>query len=172
MWTARSLVFIALCFGAALPARGGHTLNAAEQQTLETWLTKHPAYRLAMDEDCDCADDIRQMKAGSGGTWKPVPDYHPYLATGDFNGDGAEDFAVVVVDRSKRKHNFVLIVFNGPFPLKIVAPTFMKAGLDLTDQGLFYGPPRPKPYRLVQGPFESEGWVLVPHGHGYRLSGE
>jgi len=42
------------------------------------------------------ADDIKQMKAGSGGVWKPVPDYHPYIATVDFNGDGAEDFAVVL----------------------------------------------------------------------------
>jgi hypothetical protein len=55
------------------------------------------------------------MKAGSGGVWKPVPDYHPYIATGDFNGDGAEDFAVVLIDRTKQEQNFALIVFNGPF---------------------------------------------------------
>lgn len=111
------------------------------------------------------------MKAGFGGNWKPIPDYHPYVATGDFNGDGVDDFAVVVVDRSKDKNNFVLVVFNGPFPSKTVSPAFIKSGLELTDQGLFYGPPRPKPYRLVQGPFESEGWVLIPNGHGYKLSG-
>lgn len=172
MQTARSLVFVAMCFASVVPAWAGHTLSAAEQKALGTWLTKHPVYRLATDGDCDCADDIKQMKAGSGGKWKPVPDYHPYAATGDFNSDGVEDFAVVVIDRSKLKDNFVLLVFNGPFPSKTVSPAFMKSGLDLTDQGLFYGPPRPKPYRLVQGPFESEGWVLVPHGRTYKLSGD
>jgi hypothetical protein len=61
------------------------------------------------------ADDIKQVKAGSGGVWKPVPDYHPDIATGDFNGDGVEDFAVVLIDRTKQEKNFTLIVFNGPF---------------------------------------------------------
>jgi hypothetical protein len=35
--------------------------------------------------------------------------------------------------------------------------------------GLFYGPPRPKPYRLIVGTFESEGLVLQPLGNTYRL---
>ena len=99
-------------------------------------------------------------------------DYHPYTATGDFNGDGVEDFAVVVVERSKQENNFVLIVFNGPFKSETASPVFMKSGLDLKYQGLVYGPPRPKPYRLLLGRFESDsGLLLIPHGHGYKLSG-
>jgi hypothetical protein len=147
-------------------------LNATDQEILQAWLAKHPTYRLATDEDCDCADDIKQMKAGFGGNWKPVADYHPYVATGDFNSDGVQDFAVVVIDQSKPKDNFVLVVFNGPFPSRTVSPAFMKSGLDLAGQGLFYGPPRPKPYRLVQGRFESEAWVLMPRGRTYKLSGD
>jgi hypothetical protein len=146
-------------------------LKVTEQQVLQAWLTKHPTYRPATDEDCHCADDIQQMKTGFGGNWKPVPDYQPYVATGDFNSDGVEDFAVVAIDQSKSKDSFALLVFNGPFPSKTLSPAFMRSGLDLAGQGLFYGPPRPKPYRLVQGPFESEGWVLVPHGRTYVLTG-
>ncbi len=150
--------------------RSGRTLTQQEQKVLEAWLSRHPEYRIAEDEDCACPDDIRQMRAGSGGVWKAVADYRPYVATGDFNGDGQEDFAVVVVERSKKRSNFTLLVFNGPFESETVSPAFIKSGLDLMYRGLFYGPPRPKPYRLVVGRFESDtGSVLVPHGRGYRL---
>jgi hypothetical protein len=151
-------------------AWGGHTLTTQEQNVLENWLAHHSGYRSATDEDCNCADDIQQMKAGMGGAWKPVPDYHPYIATGDFNGDGMEDFAVVVVKRSKQKNNFALVVFSGPFKSGAASPAFMQSGLDLAQGGLFYGPPRPKPYRLLVGRFESDsGLPLIPQGRGYRL---
>jgi len=152
-----------------VPAWSGHTLTSQEQQVLKTWLLRHSEYRQGTDQDCDCAGDIAEMKAGSGGVWKPVPDYHPYALTGDFNGDGAEDFAVVVVDHSKQEKNFVLIVFNGPFKSEIARPAFMQSGLDLSGYGLFYGPPRPKPYRLLLGRFESDsGSLLIPNGRGYK----
>jgi len=159
-----------VCLVLSVPAFSGHALTAQEQKVLQNWLAHHPEYRVATDEDCDCADDIKQTKAGWGGAWKPVPDYHPYTATGDFNGDGVEDFAVVLIDRSKQENNFALIVFNGPFKSETASPAFMKSGLDLKYQGLAYGPPRPKPYRLLLGRFESDsGVLLIPHGRGYRL---
>jgi hypothetical protein len=109
------------------------------------------------------------MKAGSGGVWGPVPDYHPYVATGDFNGDGVEDFAVVLIDHTKQEKNFALIVFNGPFKSETQSPAFMQSSMDLTYSALFYGPPRPKPYRLLLGRFESDsGALLIPHGRGYK----
>jgi hypothetical protein len=97
------------------------------------------------------------------------PDYHPYVANGDFNGDGVEDFAVVLVDRTKQQKNFTLIVFNRPFKAEILSPAFMESGMDLQNTGLFYGLPRPKPYRLLLGRFESDsGALLIPHGRGYK----
>jgi len=147
-----------------------YTLTQQEQTVLQNWLSQHPEYRVAEDGDCECADDIKQMRAGDGGVWKAVPDYHPYAATGDFNSDGQQDFAVAVIKRSKAKNNFALLVFNGPFPLGSASPAFIREGLDLTYRGLFYGPPRPRPYRLVVGRFESDtGSVLVPHGRTYKL---
>lgn len=106
------------------------------------------------------------MRVGSGGAWKPVPDYHPYIATGDFNGDGIRDFAVAVIDKSTRK--FTVLVFNGPFDHPSVAPSFIDPNIDLQGRGFFYGSPRPKPYRLVVGRFEAEGALLQPHGKTYR----
>jgi RHS repeat-associated protein len=87
MFAARNLLFALTCSVLAVPAWAGHTLTAQEQKVLESWLAHYPQYRAATDQDCDCADDIKEMKAGSGGVWKPVPDYHPYAATGDPNGN-------------------------------------------------------------------------------------
>ena len=162
------LLITGLLLGA--PVRAGHTLTAQEQKVLKGWLSKHPEDRLASDEDCDCAGDIEDMKTGYGGKVKPIPDYHPYVATGDFNGDGVKDFAVVVIDSSKKVRNYTLLVFNGPFDAEKAVPNFTKSDLDLKYVGLSYGPPRPKPYRLLLSGFESDsGSLLIPRGQSYVL---
>jgi hypothetical protein len=163
---------ILLCISLITPAWGGHTLTSQEQKILETWLARHSEFRVATDADCDCAEDIQQMRTGYGGNWPSVPDYHPYAATGDFNSDGVSDFAIVVIDRSKPTQNLTLLVFNGPFGTKAASPAFVESALDLRGQGLSFGPPRPKPYRLVVGPFESDNTsILVPRGRTYKLQG-
>ena len=165
----KCLFFLSAYLVLTVPALASHTLSSQEQQVLKGWLARHSLYRQATDADCDCAGDIQQVKAGDGAAWKPVQDYHPYVVTGDFNGDGAEDFAVVLIDRSKQEKNFALIVFNGPVKSETSSPAFFQSGMDLKYCGLFYGPPRPKPYRLLLGPFESDsGSLLIPQGRGYR----
>jgi hypothetical protein len=165
----RVALMVLISIALAQPLWGGHTLTLQEQKILNTWLAAHPEYRVATDSDCDCAEDIQQMKRGFGGNWRPVPDYHPYVATGDFNSDGAMDFAVVVVEPAKSIHNFTLLVFNGPFGPKTALPAFVESGLDLRYEGLGFGPPRPKPYRLLMGPFESDNTaILVPRGRTYK----
>jgi hypothetical protein len=154
----------------ALPAWCGHTLTKQQQRIVDSWLAQHATYRAARDADCNCPDDIRQMKSGYGPDWPGVPDYHPFVATGDFNGDGVADFAIAVVDNSKSEKNFTLLVFNAPFGSNQASPAYTESDLDLRYQGLSFGPPRPKPYRLVIGPFESDNtWILVPRGRTYKV---
>jgi hypothetical protein len=161
---------ILIWFALVQPVWAGRTLAPEEQKILAAWLSGHPHFRAATDKDCDCSEGIQEMKAGGGGVWRPVPDYHPYAATGDFNGDGIRDFAVVVIDRTKSAHQFALLVFNGPFDAEAVKPAFDQFGLDLRYMGLFFGPPRPKPYRLIVGRFGSDNTsMLVPAGQTYRL---
>jgi hypothetical protein len=145
-----------------------HTLAPAHKLVLQQWLSAHSAFRLATVEDCRCVDDVAKMRKRFGGEWRPVADYQPYVATGDFNGDGEADFAVVLVERADRG-SFALLVFNGPFAEGPHEPAFIETGRDLARQGLFFGPPRPKLYRLVFGPFESEGSILMPKGRTYSL---
>jgi hypothetical protein len=154
----------------AWPAQGEHTLTSQQHKVLARWLAGHPQFRSAEDRDCDCATDIERIREGSGGNWQAIPDYHPFAATGDFNGDGAEDFAVIVVDQSKRENPGTLLVFNGPFKSPVKSPAFLKSGLKLKLQALFYGPPMRIPHQLVLGCFECDARsVVVPHGRGYRI---
>jgi hypothetical protein len=112
--TTKCIFLLTVCLMLTAPAMGGHTLSSAEQQVLKSWLALHPEYRQATDEDCVCAADVQQMRAGAGGIWKPVRDYHPYTATGDFNNDGVEDFAVVLIDRRKKERISLLSYSTAP----------------------------------------------------------
>jgi hypothetical protein len=160
---------VALSLAFIQSASASHLLSADQKEVVSTWLHKHPGYRLANEKDCACDEDLRTMqRTGYGGRWKPVPDYHPYAVSGDFNGDGEIDFAVAVI-RTNVAHKFTILVFNGPIKSIGDSPSFVDADSNLTGTGFFYRPPRPKPYRLVVGAFESEGYVLVPKGRTYRL---
>jgi hypothetical protein len=75
----KCLFLMTACLVLVATARGGHTLTAQEQKVLKDWLAQHKQYRLATDQDCDCAGDIEQMKTGYGGLSKPVRDYQFYL---------------------------------------------------------------------------------------------
>jgi len=164
----KTFLLVVILLAASRSSFGSHTFTLKERAVLDAWLKTHQGYRLAEDKDCDCEDDLYAMRTQSEGVWKAIPDYHPYRVSGDFNGDGVVDLAVVVVD-TKAAHDFSLLVFNGPLDPDHPVPAFANTHRDLAHVGLFYGPPRPKPYRLVIGPFESEGLILEPHGNTYRL---
>ena len=155
----------------ATPAWCGSTLTTEQEKVLSSWLAQHSNYRLATDADCDCADDIKQMREGYGDASAAVRDYHPYVATGDFNGDRVEDFAVALIDGKAQAGTFTLVVFNGPLSNRPSEPAFVKPDLQLLQEHLFYfGPPRPKPYRLFVGRFESDfGFTLEPSRRTYRI---
>jgi len=163
--------FVAGLFFAAIPAWSGSTLTAAQQKVLAFWLANHANYRIATDSDCKCPNDIRDVSSGYGDSKFALPDYHAFAATGDFNGDKNEDFAVALVDEKAAPDRFTLVVFNGPFSNRASAPAFMKSGFDLQRDRLFYfGASRAKPYRLWVGPFNSDAGIkLTPVRGRYKI---
>jgi hypothetical protein len=159
-------IIVTACFFLAHTAMASEELEAL---TVDRYLQSHPTLRRATTNDCgDCADDVARLRAGDPPEWPAVADYDPYLLQADFNGDGQLDVAVVLIDTMRAKNAFVLAIFNGPLRLNDGRPNFLKRGLDLRGGGLFYGPPRPRPYRLVVGKFESEGAIVEPVGRTYR----
>ncbi len=158
---------LALLFAA--PGHGEHTLTESQRKFLTGWLAKHSELHLATDADCDCQEDIIETRKTVNSVWKGVADYHPYVVTGDFNGDGHTDIAVVLFTPQRPPDQYTLAIFNGPLQIGGQNPASLKAGLNLKYHRLFFGPPRPKPYRLVLGRFDVAGIVNEPQGRSNRM---
>jgi hypothetical protein len=157
-------------------------LSIQHEQVLQGWLATHPDLRPARLEDCEdrridsagkehvesCQRLVAELRA-----WTKDPATNPFYANGDFNGDGQEDFAVVLTDARQSKSSAksaTVVVFNGPFQkTRAVEPAFSLAGRPVSGTFLGYGPPRPKPWRLIIGSPESEGRTLVWRNGRYLL---
>jgi hypothetical protein len=137
-------------------------LNPNQKGSLSAWLKQYPTFRLALDSDCNCADDLKEMR--QQGAWgHPSPDFRPYLKIGDFNHDGSNDFAIVVVKKSNPSTRKFL-VFNGPFSERPNPPALNQ---DVSPRvAVFYDPPD---HPLVIGAFESEGCIIQPKSLRYVL---
>lgn len=127
--------------------------NAKE---LQKWLDLNKEYRMATLEDCNCIEDVKLMRQGDGEVRKPQPAYQPHYAIGDFNGDGVQDFAVIVRPIASEKGALALLFLaqrsaQGVVPIKYPIP-------DPTIQsyGLFVDRSNKKKARLLVGLFASE----------------
>ena len=143
---------------AALPL-----LNDAEKQRLSDWLDDHPEMRVPSEAECACSDQIARLR--KSGAWsKGNPDYHPYVTVADLNGDGVEDFAVMLAENGVSSEPGVLVIFNGPFGRSGGEPALVHRRLPLVRYALFL---TMENHRLLVGPFESEGCILQPKGATY-----
>lgn len=132
-------------------------ISGAPRNVLAAWLEKHPDFRLLTDDDCACDDDLADIRAKNR-------DYHPYFAVGDFDGNTMKDFAVVVAARSTGTRHVQIFSATRQGGLSYLSPKVGNGSM------LFFGVPRPRPYRLVVGAYESEGAIFVPRGDGrYRM---
>jgi hypothetical protein len=135
-------------------------IRASQVQIIRAWLDAHSQYSLAVDDDCRCADDMEELRQGDGGAWKPQPDFHPYYATGDFDGDGFDDAAIVVSPRGSGHPVSIVIFFGSKTGLTSDVSVVPRDGSNVADRGLFLA--RTDPHathpraRLLFGAFGSE----------------
>lgn len=128
-------VALVLLIGCAIASA---SCRSAERRIVAAWLADHPSHRLASDVDCQCSEQLRQIR-------ELDPGYQPYYVRGDFNRDGFEDLAVVVLDATVRKSQpvypfpFELLIFNGPLVASAhPKPAFVRTGLQLQGQTVLF----------------------------------
>src|SRR3990167_500270 len=152
---------VVLLISAALAACGKVSpiapdyIDGKHAKVLGEWLASQSGVRVAVDEDCGCNESLALMRDGG------EPNYHPYYRRGDFNGDGQEDLAAILLGPSGERR---LAVFNGPFAVG-TGPAF----LGVAHGALFLNSSNPGPSRLLVGEFHSAGAVLKPSGPAYEL---
>lgn len=157
-------------------------LSGVHDRLLRKWLSTHADLRPAGMEDCvdrrldsagkehrdSCERLVQELR-----TWTKDAETDPWYAKGDFNGDGAEDFAVVLTATHLKKgapKSATVVVFNGPFRAGgSVKPAFLQTRRSVSETFLGFGPPRPKPWHLIIGLPESEGAALVWRDGRYVL---
>jgi hypothetical protein len=171
----KHLVLVLLCALSAVAVGEGlpEFIMGEHAKDVQRWLGKHPDYRLATSEDCKCDDDLKTIRNGDEKSLtSPDPKFEPYYAVGDFDGDGNDDTAFVVVPRSFDGRFLIVVVLASGRPsvmLKIKQP-YGVTGLGIyTSQSAL-----DKPYRtkLFWGAFGSEGErVAVPLAKAPRGSG-
>jgi hypothetical protein len=156
------LLFVVLIVAGIFNADAA-TLNGVQKSVLDSWLLRNPLFRLATENDCDCSDDIRDMRE-YGGWGTPIPDYQPYVLTGDFRRNRRSDFAVIVtrIDGSYNGQSSILI-FDGPFR-KGSNPRYVGGVGSLKQTALFASKSGGVP---IYGHFESEGCLYKPTPKSY-----
>lgn len=139
------------------------TLSGGQRDAIQAWLAKNPTYQLATARDCNCDDDIRQMR--KEGPWgQPIPDYEPFLRVGDFRQNGQSDVAAVVIDRASKSSDRLLVIFDGPNWSAQSRPAYVGKIRALPGVAIFQTRDNG---RLIVGRFESEGCVYQPRQRSY-----
>lgn len=136
-------------------------IEGIEASVLRGWLLFNPSLRPAEATDCGCDQDLAAIRQ----SWENP---NPYYVEADFNKDGEEDFAVVLVDAESEHQwgwNAALVVFNGPLHGGM-APAFFKQQIGTLQGSLLY---HSSTVPLLVGPWESEGLALQPNSNSYVL---
>ncbi len=157
------LVTLLIFFSAICHAQDP-AIPAADMAQIEKWLSENDQYRLADLNDCECDDNIKEMREMEEikGVRKPVPNYLTNYAPGNFNG--LPGFAVMVIKKQKpfQANQAKIIVFSrdqNVLPIIIDYPFIRDQSIARI--GLFVEHRRNKFDRLLIGTFNSEAEVVV-----------
>jgi hypothetical protein len=160
-----ALAAVCACFWTPITGAAPASLDTGQRAALAAWLGRNPQFRIATAEDCDCDEDIKQVRSTGGPFGDVMENYDPALLIGDFRGNGQADFAVVMAKIAPGKPaEGLLLIFDGPFRDGAKQPAFAgnvgvlkHAALFLNEEG----------YPMF-GPFKGEGCIFRPAQRTYR----
>jgi hypothetical protein len=136
-------------------------LRPEHKPVLERWLKEKRYLRLATESDLTDKEDL--------GIWRKDwgKDFNPYYSIGDFNRDGKNDFAVLLIDlKNAQEHKFAIAIFNAPFANK-KGPNYFEDGyIDLGRCYIVYNQMAKR--RLYLGVSESDFYCVTFYPKGPR----
>ncbi len=154
----------AACVAATVASQAPKSAQSLHQTSFASWFSKHPDYRAARPEDCQCNDDIESIRRGDGGAFPAVPNYQPYFIQGDFNGDGVGDAAIVAISAKADPKIVIVVSVADRNAGKAATQQIPRTGENLVARALFCARPYPatpeQSCRLLFGAFESEAEVV------------
>lgn len=136
-------------------------MSAEHTAALGKLLEAKRGLRLATDSDCRNKDGLKSMRQSFGRK------FQPYYLVKDFNGDAVDDFAVALVDSSRKADSqFTLVIFHGkrnanakgqePGDGGAFQIAFTQENLDLRQGGLWAGELERGRRPLYVGIFETD----------------
>lgn len=149
-------------------------LLPAHASALQQFLSKHPDLDFLSESDCD-RETLRDMRKHFGAR------FMPYYRVGDFNHDGRQDFAMLLVkdtppkedpdlaDTHRFQYEVTVVVFNG-----LRGGGYKEVFVKNTTAPLvcFLATSREKRSKLYFGIYETDaGFVMTPAGEGYIAEG-
>ena len=162
----RALLLILITSAAAAGAagaagRGGDLshLRPRHRAVLGRWLAGRGWLRPAAEADCHDRVNLALMRRSLGRA------AHPYYSVADFNRDGHEDFAVVLLVRGKEEA--ALAIFNGPFG-RAAAPAYFERGFQQHPR-MYIAYDYTVERHLFLGVYEGDYYclTLIPKGRTY-----
>jgi hypothetical protein len=119
------------------------SIPLSHRTSVDNLLSKHPEYRAATPEDCQCNEDIESVRHGDGAAFPAVPEYQPYVMQGDFDGDGVGDVAIVAMTTTPEHKIVVRVSIGNREGGKAVFQQIQRTGNTLAARGLFCARPYP-----------------------------
>jgi hypothetical protein len=145
-------------------------MNSQHRNVLQNWLADKPGWRPAVENDAYIG--LTKLGRISYRNEIRTRGNHPFYVADDFNSDGNQDFAVILIKKAGRSYKYAVAIFNGSFSKnKKVAPTFYSEQVAGVGDLLFWMTGDEHGNRFVVGPPESDsGTLITPRGKKYILN--
>ncbi len=157
-------------------ANAASPMSAEHTAALQQWLQTKRGLRVATDSDCENKEGLKSMRQSFGKR------FQPYYLVKDFNGDAVNDFAVALIDSSRKADSqFTLVIFHGKRNANAKGQelsdsgafqvVFTQESIDLRQGGLFAGELERERTPLYVGIFETDDCSRLKwNGKRYTLN--
>lgn len=137
---------------------------------LQQWLATRPTWRPATISDALDGLTGQSRKFTLEAIRSHGRSYQPYYAVADFNRDGSEDFAVILIDKSRAAARWAVTIFNGPFnDNQNPTPAFYTERVSDGDWLLWKTGDQFGSRIILGAPDSDSGNVIRPRGRGYTI---